>query len=593
MAEPLMSIPELLRRNAEQQPDNVAYTYLNYDVDPAGVEETLTWSEVHRKANAVAARLSTVCSPGDRVAVLAPQDLDYIVGFFGAVQAGLIAVPLPLPQGGVLDERAVGAMRDCSPAAIVTTSAVAAHVMPYALAQTGTVPAVIEVDAIDVMAPGDFGQFPVTATAFLQYTSGSTRHPAGVVLSHRNVVSNFRHIIADNTEHLPGGPPGDTTMVTWLPFYHDLGLGMGVLLPLVMGRPAVVMSPWAFLQRPFRWVEHLAMNANSVSGAPNFAFELVVRRTSDADLEGLDLSNVLAIVTGGERVNSDTVRRFNDRFGPSGLPRSALRSSYGLAEATVYVVATSGGAPATEVRFDVEKLSAGHAERCVEGGSTLVGCGPPRSCDVRIVDPETMREKSAGEVGEVWVHGDQVSSGYWRNPDATARTFNGQLIQPSDGTPRGPWLRTGDLGMMFDGELFIVGRIKDMVIIDGRNHYPDDIEATVQEITAGRAAAVAVTDESGERLLVIAELRAGSDSPAELFDRCQTVKRQIASAVKNAHGLRVSDVVLVAPGSVPVTTSGKVRRSACVQLYQSGELSALVGAAGPVVSQSTAGPRSR
>jgi long chain fatty acid CoA FadD26 len=597
MTERLLSIPEVLRRNAERQPDDLAYTYIDYDLEPAGIEESLTWSEVYRKAQAVAGRLTTVCSPGDRVAVLAPNDLDYIIGFLGAVQAGLIAVPLPLPLGGGLDERAVGALRDSSPAAIVTSSAVTDHVLPYTRAQTRTtVPTVIEVDAIDVTHPGNVGPFPVSATAYLQYTSGSTRQPAGVVLSHSNVVSNLHHIVADYTEHLPGGPPEDMTMVSWLPFYHDLGLGMGVLLPLVMGRPAVVMSPMAFLQRPFRWIQQLAAHNNAVSGAPNFAFDVAVRRTSDADMEGVDLSRVMAIVTGGERVNPGTVRRFNDRFGSFGLPRSALRSSYGLAEATVYVVATSGGAPATEVHFDVEKLSAGRAERCAEGGSALVGCGPPRSCDVRIVDPETMREKSAGEVGEIWVHGDQVSSGYWRNPDATARTFRGQLIQPTEATPRGPWLRTGDLGVMFDGELFVVGRIKDMVIVDGRNHYPDDIEATIQPITAGRAAAVAVTDQDGERLVVIAELRAGSDSPAELFDRCRSVKRQIASAVKNTHGLRVSDVVLVAPGSVPVTTSGKVRRSECVQRYLRGELSALLGAAESGragLSRSKAGPRFR
>jgi long chain fatty acid CoA FadD26 len=245
-----------------------------------------------------------------------------------------------------------------------------------------------------------------------------------------------------------------------------------------------------------------------------------------------------------------------------------LRSSYGLAEATVYVVASPGGRTPTEVRFDSEKLAAGHAALCASGGSELVGCGAPRSCEVRIVDPETLLEKAAGQVGEIWVHGDQVSPGYWRNPELTARTFGGRLAAPSEGTPASPWLRTGDLGAIFEGELFIIGRIKDLLIVDGRNHYPEDIEVTIGEITVGRVATVSIPDGATEKLVAIAEIKPPGGSPEDSIEKLRDLKRRVASAVKNIHGVRVSDLVLVGQGSLPITTSGKVRRSACAERYR-------------------------
>ena len=210
-----------------------------------------------------------------------------------------------------------------------------------------------------------------------------------------------------------------------------------------------------------------------------------------------------------------------------------------------------------------------------EGGSELVGCGPPRSTTVRIVDPETRIENPAGKIGEIWLHGDNVAMGYWRNPQLTERTFGGQLVDPSPGTPQGPWLRTGDLGVMSDGELFIVGRIKDLLIVDGRNHYPDDIEATIQEITGGRVAAISIPDDASERLVAIAELKKRGGSDEEALDRLRTVKREVTSAISMTHSVRVADLVLVPPGSLPITTSGKVRRSACVERYRQDEFSRL------------------
>ena len=574
MPEIELSIPELLKTRAEQQPTDVAYTFLDYDIDPAGYADTLTWSELYDRVQAVAARLLLCGAPGDRAAILAPQGIDYIVAFFGAMHAGFVAVPLPVPAPGGLDERVIGVLRDSAPTVLLTTSVVVASVVPYASSQPGgSAPEVIEVDAVDPVA----GPVPVAATsdatAYLQYTSGSTRQPAGVVLTHDNVISNLTQIIGDYADFLGGNAPADTTMVSWLPFYHDMGLVMGVLGPLVVNRKGVLMSPLAFLAKPARWIQQLAINPHAFSAAPNFGFELSARRTSDADMAGLDLSGCLGIISGAERVHPGTLHRFNDRFAQFGLPDSTVRSSYGLAEATVYVVASPGGHAPTEVRFDSEKLAAGHAALCAAGGSELVSCGTPRSSKVRIVDPENLVELSAGEVGEIWVHGPQVSHGYWRKPELTARTFGGLLPDPSEGTPAGPWLRTGDLGVIFDGELYIIGRIKDLLIVDGRNHYPDDIEVTISAITAGRVAAVSIDDEASEKLVAIAEIKPPGGSPEDAAEKIRDLKRRVAAAVRNTHGVRVADLVLVGQGSLPITTSGKVRRSSCAEQYRLGQFS--------------------
>jgi long-chain fatty acid adenylase/transferase FadD26 len=570
------SIPALLGERARQQPDAPAFTFIDYEVDPAGHSQGLTWREVHRRAQVVAAELASSGSPGDRVAICTPQGFEYIVGLLGAMEAGFIAVPLSVPQFGA--ERVAAALRGSSPAAILTTSAVVNDVDSCAHGLPGSSPAVIEIDALDLYTPPALhsADTPQTKTALLQYTSGSTRQPTGVVVTHKNIIANIEQVMSDYFEDNGKVPPPGTTAVSWLPLYHDMGLLTGVLVSVVKGFPAVLTSPTAFLQKPARWMQMLAGN-RSFSAAPNFAFELAVRRTSDDDMAGLDLGNVHTIISGSERIHAATLRRFTERFSRFNLPESALRPSYGLAEAMVYVASSPPGRPPAAVRFDSEKLSAGYATRCgsEQGGAELVSIGAPRACTVRIVDPETCIENPVGKIGEIWVHGDNVASGYWRNPQLSARTFGGHLVDPSLGTPRGRWLRTGDLGVIFDGELFIVGRIKDLLIVDGRNHYPDDIEATIQEITGGRVAAISVPNDGSEQLVAIVELKKRGSSDEEALHRLHTVKREVASSISKSHGLRVADLVLVPPGSIPITTSGKVRRSACAERYRRDEFTRL------------------
>jgi long-chain fatty acid adenylase/transferase FadD26 len=572
-----LSIPAVLREQARRHPGAPAYTFIDYELDPAGYSKTLTWSQVHQYTQVVASELASRGSAGDRIAICAPQGLEYIVGFLGAMAANYIAVPLSVPQFGVHDARVSAALRDSAPAAILTTSAAVSDVVSYAHALPGCAPAVIEVDALDLDTPVDFRSTDTSQskTALLQYTSGSTRQPTAVMVTHKNVIANLDQVIADYFEDNGKVPPPGITMVSWLPFYHDMGLLLGVLAPVLRRFPAVLTSPTAFLQKPARWMQMLADN-RSFSAAPNFAFELAARRTSDEDMAGLDLGNVHTILSGSERVHAATITRFTERFSRYNLPNTALKPSYGLAEAMVYVASSNPGRPPTTVRFDYEKLSAGHAKRCESGsGSELVGHGAPRACTVRIVDPQRCAEKPADEVGEIWVHGDNVAAGYWRNPQLSEQTFGGRLVDPSPGTPQEPWLRTGDLGVISDGELFIVGRIKDLLIVDGRNHYPDDIEASIQEITGGRAAAISVPNDRTEQLVAIVELNKRGSSDEEALERLHSVKQIVISAISGSHSLWIADVVLVPPGSIPITTSGKVRRSACVERYQQGEFTRL------------------
>lgn len=566
------SIPALLRERAQQGPDRPAFTYIDYEVDPAGYADTVTWWQVLRRTESVAAEVAAVASPGDRIALLAPQGLEYIAGFFGAMEAGCIVVPLPVPAFGSHDERVTAALKDCAPAAVLTTSAVAGNIQGCVSAVAGSSPAIIELDLIDLDASASWegsGALP-TKTALLQYTSGSTGSPKGVVVSHRNVFANVEQVIADYFGEDGGAPPPDTTLVSWLPFYHDMGLLLGVMGAVLLGRHSVVMSPIAFLQKPSRWIQQLAINSCAVTAGPNFAFELAARRTTDEDMAGLDLGSVHTILSGSERIHAATIRRFTDRFARFNLPANALAPSYGLAEAMVYVASAPRANRPVIVRLDYENLVGGTAQ-AGPGGAELVSIGGARACTVRIVDPEAHTESPDGRVGEIWVHGPNVAGGYWHNPQATERTFGGYLESPSAGTPAGPWLRTGDLGVVYEGELLVVGRIKDLLIVDGRNHYPDDIEATVQELTGGRVAAVPVSGDGGEKLVVIAELKNRGNTVEEQSERIAALKKDVAASVSRCHGVRVADLVLVAPGALPITTSGKIRRSTCADCYRSAQ----------------------
>jgi fatty acid CoA ligase FadD28 len=564
----------VLRERASLQPNDMAFTFVDYETDWDGVAESLTWAQLYRRVTNLATELDASGSTGDRAVILAPQGLEYVVAFLGALEAGRIAVPLSVPAVGVHDERVTAVLRDASPSALLTTSHVVDSVVPYAQsAGVGAAPSILEIDSLDLdtRRGSTARRHDHPDIAYLQYTSGSTRTPTGVVISYRNLSANWEQMVAN---YVADNPMPKST-VSWLPFYHDMGLMCGVCTGIFGGWHSEITSPVAFLQRPARWMQMLARNPQVLSAAPNFAFTLTAARTSDGDMAGLDLGDVSFINCGAERVNPTTIRRFNQRFAPFNFPESAIRPSYGLAEATVFVATNAPGAPPDFVYFEPEKLSAGHAVRS-DTGTPLASYGKPRSPMIRIVDPDTATESPAETIGEIWVHGENVSAGYWLRPAETEQTFGATLNAPSPGTPENRWLRTGDLGFFSEGELFIVGRIKDLLIVRGRNHYPDDIEATVQEISRGRAAAIAVVDESTEKLVVIVEVKKRGESDEEATENLRNIREQVTSVISNAHGVSVEDVVLVAPGSIPITTSGKVRRATCAQLYRDGGLQHLI-----------------
>jgi fatty acid CoA ligase FadD21 len=566
-----VSILSVLRERAELTPDDLAFAFTDYDQVWEGVTDRLTWSQLHRRTLNLADELGRNGAPGDRALIVAPQGLDYIVAFLGAMQAGFIAVPLSVPVPGSHDERISAVVTDTSPTVVLTTSAVFDIAAQY-VDDGAAVIAVIAVDTLDLDAePRIDSAIPDGPDiAYLQYTSGSTRLPAGVMISHRNLTANFEQLIPDYMSEHGGKTPPDNTFVSWLPFYHDMGLMLGIAAPILSGTTADLLSPLAFLARPARWVQALARHEKAFSAAPNFAFDLTARRTTDDEMAGLDLSRLIGIINGAERVHPATLVRFNERFAPVGFRPEMVLPSYGLAEATVYVASSGNGRAPEVVDFDADQLTQGIAVRS-PGGAPLLRYGLPVSPLVKIVDPDTCRSCPDGSVGEIWTHGENVSAGYWRKPEQTGSAFGATLADPADGEPASNWLRTGDRGFVSEGDLFIVGRIKDMLIVRGRNHYSEDIEGTVQKITRGRVAAIAVSDdesdaeEQTEKLVTIVELKNGYD--AESFD---VVKSDVIAAISRAHGLQVADIVLVEPGSIPTTTSGKIRRSACVEQHLQG-----------------------
>ncbi|KAA0111253.1 AMP-binding protein [Mycolicibacterium sp. P1-5] len=559
------SILSVLRERADATPDDVAFTFTDYDRDWNGVAETLTWAQLHRRTLNVAQEISQHGARGDRALIIAPQGLAYIVAFLGAMQAGFIAVPLSVPVPGSHDERVSAVVTDTSPAVVLTTSAVFEVAAQY-VDDGAAVIATIAVDTLDLDAGHPVSdELPDAGDiAYLQYTSGSTRLPAGVMISHRNVVANFDQLMTEYVPQYGGKFPRETGLVSWLPFYHDMGLVLGIAAPILSGNPADLMSPIAFLSRPARWLQAMARQDKAWSGAPNFAFDLTARRATDEELSGLDLGGIIGIINGAERIHPETLVRFNERLAPHGFRPEMVVPSYGLAESTVFVASGGANRAPEVVEFDAEELTQGNAIR-KPGGTQLLRYQLPASPLVRIVDAETGQPSPDGTVGEIWTHGENVAGGYWRKPEQTGSAFGATLTNPPANTPGAGWLRTGDQGFVSEGDLFIVGRIKDMLIVRGRNHYSDDIEATVQKITGGRVAAIAVSDEESERLVTVVELKRRDDTDLG------AVKSDVVAAISRAHGLQVADIVLIEPGSIPTTTSGKIRRAACVEQYRQGQ----------------------
>ncbi|MFE7275870.1 fatty acyl-AMP ligase [Streptomyces sp. NPDC057623] len=571
------TLPEYVRHWAEATPDRRAFTFVEYPAPHSrGVHRTLTWRRLDLRVRALAARLAEEAEPGARVALSCPQGTEYVTGFLAALAAGMVAVPLYPPGLPGHADRLSGVLADALPAAVVTTSRVREEVREFcarAVGDGGGPKARTRIVCADEVPDDDArGWRPVDpdagATAYLQYTSGSTRAPAGVEITHANVVANARQGLSAY-----GVDTHPVTFVGWLPLYHDMGLVLSVAAPVVRGALTVLMDPAAFLNEPVRWLRLLGAHPRAMSAAPNFAYDYCVGAVSDGQKADLRLDGVAALINGSEPVRPGTADRFHAAFADQGLPATAHCPSYGLAEATVFVSAARPGEPLGRFALDRDALAAGKAlparpddPRAV----LLAGCGSPAGQRVRIADPVTRAVLSEGEVGEIWVQGPNVGRGYWNRREESERVFGAGFAGASD-APCGRWLRTGDLGALLDGQLIVTGRLKDLVIVDGRNHYPQDLEATAQEAHAAlrrdRLAAFAVPGATGERVVVVAE-HIRTVSLAELDVRA--VVRAVRGAVSGRHGLRLADVVLVPPGTVARTSSGKVSRALTRARYLDG-----------------------
>jgi acyl-CoA synthetase (AMP-forming)/AMP-acid ligase II len=587
-----VTLTSYLARNIAMLGDSPAYRYLDYTQDRDGVTVELSWDQLGARTRAVAARLQQLTVPGDRVAILAPQGLDYVVGFFAAVRAGNIAVPLFAPELPGHAERLEAVLADAQPAVVLTTTAAAESIRTFLrLRSPRHRPRVIAVDALPDSVGSTFTPVAIDTEdiAYLQYTSGSTRTPAGVEISHRAVCTNVLQMI------IAGGLDTNIRSVSWLPLYHDMGLMM-IMFPALCGGYITLMSPLAFVRRPHRWIEQLAAESalgRTFAAAPNFAYDLAAQRGLPAEGESLDLSNVVGLLNGSEPVTMGAIERFNAAFGPYGLPPTAIKPSYGMAEATLSVATIAPDAHAKAIYLDRDHLSADRAVLVAPGTPRAV---PQVSCGQVIVSQWAVIADSAngtelpdGQIGEIWLHGDNIGAGYWGRERETELVFKNKLrsrlengSHAAGSASRGLWLRTGDLGVYFGGELYITGRIKDLIIIDGRNHYPQDIEATVSEsstaVRSGFVAAFSVpanelphadTDhaDSTEKLVIIAERAAGAGRAAQ-----GPVAEAIRAGVSRRHALAVADVHLVAAGTIPRTTSGKLARAACRNRYLAGAL---------------------
>jgi fatty acid CoA ligase FadD32 len=591
-----------IERWAKVRGDKLAYRFLDFSTEREGIERDLHWAEFGARNRAVGARLQQVTEPGDRVAILCPQNLEYLIAFFGTMYSGRIAVPLfdPSEPGHVGRLHAV--LDDCHPSAILTTTEAAEGVRKFFRSRPAKErPRVIAVDAVpdDVGATWQSVDITQETIAYLQYTSGSTRIPTGVQITYLNLATNVVQVI----EALQG-EEGDRG-VSWLPFFHDMGLIATMLSPMI-GHYMTFMTPAAFVRRPGRWIREMARKEGETgevySVAPNFAFDHAAARGLPKDGEPpLDLSNVKAILNGSEPISAATVRRFNEAFGPYGFRPHAIKPSYGLAEATLFVSTTPMNESPQIVSVDRDELYNHRFVPVPDDSPKAVAQASAGKIGIAewavIVDHEAATELPDGQIGEIWISGQNMGTGYWGKEEETRETFQNILksrTNPSHAegaADDATWVRTGDLGAYHDGELYITGRVKDLVIIDGRNHYPQDLEYSAQESTkalrTGFVAAFSVPanqlpdevfedthsglkrdpDDTSEQLVIVGE-RAPGAHKLEMGP----IADDIRAAVAVRHGVTVRDVLLTPAGAIPRTSSGKIGRRACRSAYLDGSL---------------------
>jgi 8-amino-7-oxononanoate synthase len=574
-----------LRRQAEESPDRPAFIHL---LDGQSNQAVLTYDLLDQRARAIAAHLQNMGFAGQRVLLTYPPGLDFIMAFFGCLYANCVAVPTYPPHRHRMLNHFNAIAADAEANIALSTSCAAAQfqsMIGHKSNQAATFSQIrwLATDEIPDTLAERWSEPSIApdTLAMLQYTSGSTSQPKGVMLSHANLIDNTHTIL-----HAFRVQPEDNA-VFWLPTYHDMGLVGGVITNVFAGVTNVLISPVDFLQKPITWLAAISKYQATISGGPNFAYDLCVRKITDEQRATLDLSSWALAFIGAEPIQPATLERFAAAFAPCGFKPSAFYPCYGLAEATLLVSGARRGSGATVQAFHDTELTKNHVEPVPDGnGQTrrLVACGSPvDTIRVVIVNSKTRTEAAPGCVGEIWIAGASVGQGYWHNPRLTSRSFNAQLSN----TGEGPFLRTGDLGFMSDGQLYITGRREDLIIVRGLNHYPQDIEATARMshplLEVGYGAAFAVDDHDSQRLILVQEVKHNGKMDLKL------VLDAVRMAVLDEHDLALDAIVLVRSGTISKTTSGKVQRHACRRAFLSGELKTLAKYSGRMVENSDSG----
>jgi acyl-CoA synthetase (AMP-forming)/AMP-acid ligase II len=574
---PSSTLIDILSWRAIHQKDRYAFIYLEGNGAEA---RTLTFGELDRQARAIAGKLYEQGARGGRALLLFPPGLEYITAFFGCLYAGVAAVPTYPPDAIRLDRtlpRFLSILKNAQLAAGLTTTPILGMIQFLA----GQYP---ELQALPWLKTDEIGQEQAEADwrlpevrqeslALIQFTSGSTSEPKGVMLTHANLMHNLEMIrqALDADEN--------TRAIFWLPFYHDMGLIGGILEPVYCGATNNLMSPLHFLQHPLQWLEAIMNLHADVSGGPNFAYDLCVRKTTPEQRAALDLSGWRIAFNGAEPVRAETLERFASAFAVSGFRKEAFYPCYGLAEATLFVAGSQTSRAPNYKNVQADHLGQGRFVEAVPGETntrTLVSSGRPMPGQVvEIVDPDVLKPCPEGQVGEVWIAGPNVAGGYWNQREASQRTFQAFLDGIQVDTYAGPYLRTGDLGFCQDGELYITGRLKDLIIVQGLNHYPQDIEASVekshQALRPGACAAFSVDVEGKEQVVIVAEAAPERMGKAS-WTGSEEIQKAVRRAVFESHELRLHEVVLIQPGTLPKTSSGKLQRYLCKQEYLSNML---------------------
>lgn len=576
------TLVDILRQRASLQPDKVAYTFLT-DGETEAV--SLTYRQLEQKAQAIATYIQSLCQPHTRVLLLYPPGLGFIEAFFGCLYAGAIAIPAYPPRPNRSIDRIQSIIQSAEPTLALTTNSIISNLQKKA-DRTPELKSLrwLATDDLDVKYANQWQETSINQNnlAFLQYTSGSTAEPKGVKITHHNLLHNLTAIHSCFQHH------SQSQGVIWLPPYHDMGLIGGILQPLYGDFPVALMSPLMFLQNPLRWLKAISRYRATTSGGPNFAYDLCVQKFKAELVTDLDLSSWDVAFNGAEPINYETMVNFAKTFAPYGFRETAFYPCYGMAEATLII---SGGVkqvkPITKIvdSKQLEQNQVAIAENNSASSRILVSCGhslPDQT--VAIVNAETKELCLAGEIGEIWVAGSSIADGYWNQPSATEETFKAQIKNQKE-----PYfLRTGDLGFLYQEELFVTGRLKDLIIINGRNHYPQDIERTVEAssdfIRANGTASFVIHKMGEDKLVILSEIERrywdrkhkssstdAVDNSAEELDLQQLIRRQIAQN----HDLQTHYILLLKPGSIPKTSSGKIQRHVCRQSFLAGEFQAL------------------